>query len=164
VDDPVHGSDGEQAREYARRGAAGHGALEVATAGRYGFAAGGTHQQVSALRDAVLPAGESFAITRAIMGGAVPGRSAADLRRRQARGVPGRGLRGTRRNRPTAGHPRDLEEDRKARRAERIRAYCAERGLSFARSEHSDDHFVIGGERLGTAEVAARYLPDLFTT
>lgn len=60
-------SDGERAREYARRGAAGDGALQVAAAGRYGFAAVGTHQQVIALRHAVLPAGESFAITRAIM-------------------------------------------------------------------------------------------------
>ncbi len=58
---------GDRAREYARRGASGEGALEVAAAGRYGFAAVGTHQQVIALRDAVMPAGESFAITRAIM-------------------------------------------------------------------------------------------------
>jgi len=45
----------------------GDGALEVAAAGRYGFAAVGTHQQVIALREVVMPAGESFAITRAIM-------------------------------------------------------------------------------------------------
>jgi hypothetical protein len=43
-------SDGEQATGYARRAA---GALQVAAAGRYGFAAVGTHQQVIALRDEV---------------------------------------------------------------------------------------------------------------
>jgi hypothetical protein len=36
-------------------------------AGQYGFAAVGTHQQVIALRDAVIAAGGSFAITRAVM-------------------------------------------------------------------------------------------------
>jgi hypothetical protein len=60
-------SDGQQARQYARRGAARDGALEVAAAGRYAFAAVGTHRQVIALRDVVMAGGESFAITRAIM-------------------------------------------------------------------------------------------------
>jgi hypothetical protein len=60
-------TDGERAREYAWRAAGGEEVLEVAAAGRYGFAAVGTHHQVIALRDAVIPAGESFAITRAIM-------------------------------------------------------------------------------------------------
>src|SRR5258708_2453093 len=60
--------DGERAREYARRADGdGDGTLEVAAAGRYGFTAAGTHQQVIALRDVVLAAGESFAITRAIV-------------------------------------------------------------------------------------------------
>src|SRR5215470_14668263 len=48
--------DGDRAREYARQGASGDGALEVAAAGRYGFAAVGMHQQVIALRDVVMPA------------------------------------------------------------------------------------------------------------
>lgn len=59
--------DGDRTREHARQGASGDGAPEVAAAGRYGFAAVGTHQQVIALRDAVMPEGESFAITRAIL-------------------------------------------------------------------------------------------------
>lgn len=59
--------DGGRAREYARRGHPGNGALEVTAAGRYWFAAVGTHRQVTALRDVVMLAGESFAITRAIM-------------------------------------------------------------------------------------------------
>jgi hypothetical protein len=43
-------------------------ALRVpAAAGRYGFAAVGAHHQVIAVRDVVMAAGESFAITRAIM-------------------------------------------------------------------------------------------------
>jgi hypothetical protein len=42
--------------------------LNVVRAGRYGFAAVGTHELVIALRDVVLGAGqESFSITRAIM-------------------------------------------------------------------------------------------------
>jgi hypothetical protein len=41
--------------------------LEVAAAGRYGFAAVEAHRQVIALRDVVMADGESFAITRAIM-------------------------------------------------------------------------------------------------
>jgi hypothetical protein len=59
--------DSQQATEYARQGAAGNGALQAAAAGRYGFAAVGSHQQAIALRDVVMAAGESFAITRAIM-------------------------------------------------------------------------------------------------
>jgi hypothetical protein len=56
----------------------------------------------------------------------------------------------------------DLEEGRKARRVELIRAYCAEHGLPFRRPEYSDDHFVIAGERLSIIQVAVKYLPDLF--
>lgn len=42
--------------------------LNVVRAGRYGFAAVGTHEQVVVLRDVVMGAGqESFSITRAIM-------------------------------------------------------------------------------------------------
>ena len=42
--------------------------LNVMRAGRYGFTAVGTHQQVIAVRDVVMGAGqESFSITRAIM-------------------------------------------------------------------------------------------------
>ncbi len=59
--------DGDRARKYARQGASRHGRLEVAAAGRYGFAAVGTHQQVIALRDVVMQVGESLAITPAIM-------------------------------------------------------------------------------------------------
>ena len=59
--------DGQRAREYAGRGGEGGVALEVVAAGRYGFAAVGTHRQVIALRDVVMAAGESFAITCAIM-------------------------------------------------------------------------------------------------
>ncbi len=40
--------------------------LEVAAAGRYGFATVGAHRQVIALRDVVMAGGESFAITRTI--------------------------------------------------------------------------------------------------
>ncbi len=36
--------DDQRAREYARQGPAGDEGLEVAAAGRYGFAAVGTHQ------------------------------------------------------------------------------------------------------------------------
>ena len=43
--------NGQQAREYARRGADGKVMLEVTAAGRYGFATVGTHRQVIALRD-----------------------------------------------------------------------------------------------------------------
>lgn len=64
--------DDQRAREYVRRGPAGDEELEVAAAGRYGFAAVGTHQQVIALRDVVMAAGESFAITRAILAGLYP--------------------------------------------------------------------------------------------
>jgi hypothetical protein len=64
--------DGDRAREYARQAASRDGALEVAAAGRYGFAAVGTHQQVTAVRDVVMSAGESFVITRAIMGEPYP--------------------------------------------------------------------------------------------
>lgn len=46
--------------------------LEVAAAGRYGFAAVGAYRQVIALRDVVMADGESFAITRAIMAGLYP--------------------------------------------------------------------------------------------
>jgi hypothetical protein len=59
--------DDKRAREYARQAEGRDGALEVAAAGRHGFAAVGTHQQVIALRDVVIPAGESFAITRAVL-------------------------------------------------------------------------------------------------
>jgi hypothetical protein len=65
--------DDQRAREHARRGPAGDEGLGVAAAGRYGFAAVGTHQQVIALRDVVMEAGESFAITRAIMAQLYPG-------------------------------------------------------------------------------------------
>jgi hypothetical protein len=65
--------DGDRAREHAEQGASGDGALEVAVAGRYGFAAVGTHQQVIALRDVVMLVGGSFAITRAIMAELYPG-------------------------------------------------------------------------------------------
>jgi hypothetical protein len=58
--------DDQRARQYARRAPAGDEELEVAAAGRFGFAAVGTHQQVIALRDVVMAAGESFAITAAI--------------------------------------------------------------------------------------------------
>lgn len=59
--------DGSRARQYARHGASADGALEVPAAGRYGFAAVGTYQQVIALRDMVMSAGESFTTTHAIM-------------------------------------------------------------------------------------------------
>jgi hypothetical protein len=51
--------DGDRARQYAQDGASGDAALEVAAVG--------THQQVIALRDVMIPADGSFAITRAIM-------------------------------------------------------------------------------------------------
>jgi len=59
--------DSQRATQYARQGSAADGVLEVAAAGRYGFAAVGAHRQVIALRDVVMADGESFAITRAIM-------------------------------------------------------------------------------------------------
>ena len=59
--------DSQRATQYARQGSAADGVLEVAAAGRYGFAAKGAHRQVIALRDVVMADGESFAITRAIM-------------------------------------------------------------------------------------------------
>jgi hypothetical protein len=59
--------DGQQARGCARQGATGDESLPVVSAGRYGFAAVGTHRQVIALRDVVVAVGESFALTRAIM-------------------------------------------------------------------------------------------------
>jgi hypothetical protein len=59
--------DGQQAREYTRRRVDGEAPLDVTAAGRHGFAAVGTHQQVIALRDVVMAAGGSFTITRAIM-------------------------------------------------------------------------------------------------
>jgi hypothetical protein len=65
-------SDGQRAREYARREGEEDGAMEVMTAGQYGFAAVDIHQQVIALRDIVMAAGESFAITRAIMADLYP--------------------------------------------------------------------------------------------
>jgi hypothetical protein len=65
--------DSQRATEYARQGAAGDRPLEVLAAGRYGYAAVGTHRQVIALRDAVMAGGESFAITRAIMAELYPG-------------------------------------------------------------------------------------------
>jgi hypothetical protein len=58
--------DGQQAREYVRRAAGGE-ATHVAAAGPYRFAAVETHRQVIAVRDVTTAAGESFAITRAIM-------------------------------------------------------------------------------------------------
>jgi hypothetical protein len=85
-------SNSQQASQYARRGAAGAEALTVVAAGRYGFAAVGTHRQVIALRDAVMAGGESFAITRAIMAELYPDGqllsyqgSAPDTFREQAR-------------------------------------------------------------------------------
>lgn len=54
------------------RGHPGTGRWRFAAAGRYGFAAVGTHQQVIAVRDVVMSAGESFAITRAIMAALYP--------------------------------------------------------------------------------------------
>ena len=60
--------DADGPREYARQGAGAGATLNVVRAGRYGFAAVGTHEQVIALRDVVMGAGqESFSITRAIM-------------------------------------------------------------------------------------------------
>ena len=59
--------DSQRATQYARQGSAADGVLEVAAAGRYGFAAVGAHRQVIALRDVVMADGEPFAITRAIM-------------------------------------------------------------------------------------------------
>lgn len=59
--------DSQRATQYARQGSAADGVLEVAAAGRYGFAAVGAHRQVIALRDVVMADGESFAITRVIM-------------------------------------------------------------------------------------------------
>jgi hypothetical protein len=59
--------DEQQAREYARLAVDGQAPLEVTAGGRYGFAAVGTSRNVIALRDVVMAAGESFAITRAIM-------------------------------------------------------------------------------------------------
>jgi hypothetical protein len=61
--------DRETAREYARQAAA---VMDIVQAGRYGWSAVGTHQQAVALRDAVIGGGESFAITRAIMGERYP--------------------------------------------------------------------------------------------
>jgi hypothetical protein len=65
--------DGQQAQEYTQRGRDRKAPLEITAAGRYGFAAVGTHRQVIALRDVVMPAGEWFAITRAIMAELHPG-------------------------------------------------------------------------------------------
>jgi hypothetical protein len=59
--------DSQRATQCARQGSAADGVLEVAAAGRHGFAAVGAHRQVIALRDVVMADGESFAITRAIM-------------------------------------------------------------------------------------------------
>ena len=59
--------DSQRATQYARQGSAADGVLEVAAAGRYGFAAVGAYRQVIALRDVVMADGESFAITDAIM-------------------------------------------------------------------------------------------------
>jgi len=47
--------DSQRATQYARQGSAADGVLEVAAAGRYGFAAVGAHRQVIALRDVVMP-------------------------------------------------------------------------------------------------------------
>jgi hypothetical protein len=69
------------ARGHAGRASTGGEPLDVMEAGRYGFAAVGTHEQVIALRDAALAAGgESFAITRAILAELFPRRSAGRLR------------------------------------------------------------------------------------
>jgi hypothetical protein len=60
--------DADGPREYARQAAVADATLGVVQAGRYRFAAVGTHEQVIALRDVVIGAGgESFSITRAIM-------------------------------------------------------------------------------------------------
>jgi len=59
--------DSRRATQYATAGLSSRRVLEVAAAGRYGFAAVGAHRQVIALRDVVMADGESFAITRAIM-------------------------------------------------------------------------------------------------
>jgi hypothetical protein len=59
----------------------------------------------------------------------------------------------------------DLEERREDERAEKIRVYCAENGLSYERLPlFGSDRFVINGERLAVHAVAARYLPGLFST
>jgi hypothetical protein len=58
--------DGQRAAGYTRAAAVGGTALRVMAAGRYGWSAVGAHEQVIALRDAVLRGGESFAITRAV--------------------------------------------------------------------------------------------------
>jgi hypothetical protein len=57
-----------------------------------------------------------------------------------------------------------LEGQREDRRAERIRAYCAGHGLSYERIKMiGGDRYVIAGERLSGPDVAARYLPGLYT-
>lgn len=59
--------DADRPREYARQAAVANAMLGVVQAGRCGFAAVGTHEQVIALRDVVMRVGEeSFSITRAV--------------------------------------------------------------------------------------------------
>lgn len=55
-----------------------------------------------------------------------------------------------------------LEEERERARHEKIRAYCAEHGMTYAPVEGWAEYAVINGERLPLYQVAARYLPDLF--
>lgn len=74
MDDPVHSLRWRPGKGVCAAGGIRGRGLEVAAAGRYGFAAVGTHQQVIPLRDVVMLSGESFAITRAIMAELYPRR------------------------------------------------------------------------------------------
>ncbi len=58
--------DGQRAAGYTRAAAVGGKALRVMAAVRHGWSAVGAHEQVIALRDAVMRGGEAFAITRAV--------------------------------------------------------------------------------------------------
>jgi hypothetical protein len=56
----------------------------------------------------------------------------------------------------------DLEKQREDARAERVRAYCAARGLYHARHRtFCNDHFTIGNQRMSVPQVAATLIPDL---
>ena len=60
-----------------------------------------------------------------------------------------------------------LEQQRCAARANRIRAFCAANGLACQAADQpgpwSDKQFLINGHLMSAHEIAARYMPDLFT-